>query len=190
MMDNAQQAASGIEYVASARARNLRITIRPDCSVTVTVPRRVSRHQVEEFVAARRQWIEKHVAKFRQSRPRDLQAPPLSALDLTQAQTELFARLESFARAHALVYRRAGFRMQKSLWGSCSTRGNISLNIHLVRLPRHLQDYVLLHELTHLRHHNHGKAFWGELDRYCAGNAKMLAKELRNYSMLLGDRQL
>ena len=44
-------------------------------------------------------------------------------------------------------------------WGSCSARSNINLNLNIVRLPKALQDYVLLHELCHLRHQDHGHGF-------------------------------
>lgn len=180
------QATVDIRYVASTRAKNLRITIRPDCTVTVTIPRRATKTQVQEFVASRRDWIAKHVTKFRQRRPKDLPAVDLSAADLRQAQDRIFARLESFSREHSLPYRRAAFRCQKTKWGSCcATTRSISLNINMTMLPEHLQDYLLLHELTHLDHPNHSPAFWAQLDSYCAGRAKRLSKELKTYPLIL-----
>lgn len=175
-----------ITYVASPRARNLRVTLRPDCSITVTIPRRASKREVQEFVESRRTWIQKHLARLKQRRPKDLPAADLSALNLTQAQTELFTRLESFAKQHNLPYRRAAFRCQKSKWGSCcKTHRSISLNINMLTLPAHLQDYLMLHELTHLNHPNHSPAFWAELNRYCSGKAKSLSKELKDYPITL-----
>jgi predicted metal-dependent hydrolase len=185
------QAIADIRYVASARAKNLRITIRPDCTVTVTIPRRATKQQVQEFVASRQDWIAKHITKFRRRQPKDLPVADLSKIDLCQAQDTIFARLEAFSKQHGLDYRRAAFRCQKTKWGSCcaSTR-SISLNINMTMLPEHLQDYLLLHELTHLKHPNHSPAFWAELDRYCAGHAKRLSKELKTYPlMLIGSKE-
>ena len=68
----------------------------------------------------------------------------------------------------------------KTRWGSCSSVNNINLNIHLMRLPEHLIDYVILHELAHTIHKNHGKGFWQTLDKF-SGNARLLAKEMRQY---------
>ncbi|MHC5088067.1 MAG: M48 metallopeptidase family protein, partial [Planctomycetota bacterium] len=82
--------------------------------------------------------------------------------------------------------RRAAFRCQKTKWGSCSNQNNISLNINIAFLPEHLQDYILLHELCHIRHMNHSKAFWAQLDEYCGGKAKEYAKELKTHPMKIG----
>ncbi|MCK4466289.1 MAG: M48 family metallopeptidase, partial [Bacteroidales bacterium] len=67
-------------------------------------------------------------------------------------------------------------------WGSCSSRNNINLNLHIMRLPEKLADYIILHELTHTVHKNHGKKFWSLLTEF-TGDGKGLAKELRNYDI-------
>jgi predicted metal-dependent hydrolase len=183
---DSQAAEYTIRYVSSARARNLRITIRPDCSVAVTIPRRASKPQVQEFVASRHAWIQKHLSKFKQRQPKHLSDVELSKTDIRQAQSRLFEKLESFSRRHQLPYKKAAFRCQKTKWGSCcKTTGSISLNINMVKLPEHLQDYLLLHELTHLLHPNHSPAFWKQLDSYCSGKAKLLSKELKTYPINL-----
>lgn len=180
-----------IKYVSSARARNLRITLRPDCSITVTAPKRVSKRQLQEFVASRHAWIQKHLTKFKQRQPKDVPSVDLSQLDIKQAQSQIFERLKSFAEQHNLPYRKAAFRCQKSKWGSCcKTNRSISLNINMILLPPHLQDYLLLHELTHLNHPNHSPAFWSQLNSYCAGKAKCLSKELKTYPLTLIRPQL
>lgn len=72
----------------------------------------------------------------------------------------------------------------KSRWGSCSRKNNINLSIHLMRLPDHLVDYVILHELAHTVHHNHSKRFWTLLDKVTS-DAKSLDKELRKYRIAI-----
>ncbi|MCK5074673.1 MAG: M48 family metallopeptidase, partial [Bacteriovoracaceae bacterium] len=103
--------------------------------------------------------------------------------ELIKAQKYLFSRLDHFSNIYNFPYNRAVFRCQKTKWGSCSNKNNINLNINIAFLPRELQDYILLHELCHIRHKNHSKEFWNELDRYVGGRAKEMSKELRKYRM-------
>ena len=114
---------------------------------------------------------------------RESDQPELSRDELNAAQGRLFARLEHFSQKYNLSYNKAAFRCQKTKWGSCSSQNNISLNINIAFLPEPLQDYLLLHELCHIRHKNHGKEFWAQLDHYCGGKAKVFAKELRTHRM-------
>ncbi len=99
-----------------------------------------------------------------------------------EAYQHLVPRLHELARLYGYTYRKVFLKNLKTRWGSCSAAGNINLNIHLMMLPDHLIDYVLLHELAHTRHKNHGPAFWEELQK-TTGNAKKLDKELNNYQI-------
>lgn len=177
-----------IFYVHSGRARRLRLTLKPDLSVRVTVPEGVSMDKAKAFVASHHDWIQTHRRKIAHQRHSAPLVPPpidLKTLDLRGGQDELFRRLEGFSKQHDLPYRRAAFRCQKTLWGSCSHRRHISLNINILLLPPHLQDYILLHELTHIRHPNHSRAFWAELDGFCGGRAKTMRSELKQYRIYL-----
>lgn len=148
----------------------------------MTVPRRGSLEEAQRFVASKQKWIKTHLERMaRQRRER----PPLDLqkIDLKKAQHTLFDRLAHFSALHNLPYRHAAFRCQKTKWGSCSSQNTISLNINIAFLPEHLQDYILLHELTHVRHKNHSGKFWAELDRYCGGRAKVMSRELKTHIM-------
>ncbi|MEW5982899.1 MAG: SprT family zinc-dependent metalloprotease [Acidobacteriota bacterium] len=83
------------------------------------------------------------------------------------AAREIPARLAELARLHGFTYAAVAVRNQRSRWGSCSPAGRISLNWRLVQLPATVADYVLLHELAHLRHLNHGVRFWRAVERMC-----------------------
>ena len=72
-----------------------------------------------------------------------------------------------FAAQHQLIVRRVSVRNQKSRWGSCSRKGTISLNWRLVQSPPFVLDYIILHELMHLRHMNHSTRYWREVQRVC-----------------------
>ncbi len=98
-----------------------------------------------------------------------------------EAKAFLPGRLAWLAREHGFVFSGVAIKNLKSRWGSCSSSGNINLNLHLMRLPDHLIDYVLLHELCHTVEHNHGEGFWRLLDAACGGKAKELDGEMRSH---------
>ena len=76
------------------------------------------------------------------------------------------------------------YRSMKSRWGSCSPSDNISLNTALAMLPRELIEYVIIHELSHIKHKNHSKNFWSLVERYIP-KYKQHRKELRKYEIFL-----
>jgi predicted metal-dependent hydrolase len=90
--------------------------------------------------------------------------------------------IQGLAKYHNLPYGRLTVRNNKTRWGSCSRVNNISLNIHLMRLPQHLCEYIILHELCHTVHKHHQKAFWQYLNQLTGGRARELDKELNRFS--------
>jgi len=97
-----------------------------------------------------------------------------------EAKAFLPARVKELAELHGFVYQSVFVKKLKSKWGSCSSVGNINLNIWLMLLPDYLIDYIILHELAHTREHNHGAGFWKLLDQITSGNARQLDKEMKN----------
>lgn len=101
------------------------------------------------------------------SPPREDYRPVLEPLMRACAVRELPARLLALASAHGLVVARVTVRNQRSRWGSCSRDGNIALNWRLLQMPQDVCEYVLLHELMHLRQPNHSARFWAEVEAAC-----------------------
>ena len=99
-----------------------------------------------------------------------------------EAKEYLPQRTEQLAAQHGLTYRGVTVKNIISRWGSCSAKNHINLNIHLIRLPQHLSDYVILHELAHTVHKNHKELFWLKLDVLTGGKSKQLDKELKQYN--------
>jgi len=81
------------------------------------------------------------------------------------------------ANRYDFLYNKVTIKHNAINWGSCSAKGNINLNLNIVRLPRVLQDYILLHELCHLRHHDHGHGFHLLLEHVCTDNLLKLVDE-------------
>ena len=83
------------------------------------------------------------------------------------ARERLIPRLTELARQHGLAFTRVSIRGQRSRWGSCSRAGAIALNFRLVQMPPAVCDYVLIHELMHLKQQNHGPRFWALVEAAC-----------------------
>ena len=97
-----------------------------------------------------------------------------------EAKKYLPARVAYFAQQFGFNYQKVVVKKASTRWGSCSYQNNINLNLHLMRLPAHLRDYVILHELAHTIEKNHGPRFWALLDKI-SGNAYGLDKEMKKY---------
>lgn len=97
-----------------------------------------------------------------------------------EAKIYLPKRLKELAEKHGFKFQDVSIKNTKTRWGSCSFANNINLNLHLMRVPEHLIDYVLLHELAHTVEKNHGDKFWSLLEK-CYPNSKKADKEMNNY---------
>jgi hypothetical protein len=101
------------------------------------------------------------------------------------ARCELSVCTAQLAAQHDLTVRRITIRNQRSRWGSCSRRGTISLNWRLIQAPAYVRDYIILHELMHLREHNHSDRFWKQVEAVCP-DYEVAAKWLKQHRELLG----
>jgi len=99
-----------------------------------------------------------------------------------EAKVFLPQRVRELAKEHQFKYRSVHIKNAKTRWGSCSYDNKINLNLHLMRIPEHLRDYVILHELCHTVVKNHSKAFWDLLDKV-SGDARGLDKQLNDWQI-------
>lgn len=148
----------------SPRARHLRITVKTDGMVLVTVPARMSERTGHAFAERKREWIEKALAKVR-NRPKPICAVPKGntrdyASYKDTALSLVTSRLEHFNVTYGFAWNRVTIKNTSSRWGSCSKQGNLNFSYRLLFLPQELSDYVVVHELCHLEELNHSPAFW------------------------------
>ena len=170
-------------FERSKRAKHVNISVKPFEGVHVAVPDGLSFKKAEEFVNAKTDWIQRHLGRMKQYEEEKKIASDASVdIDRTKAKRKLTRRLKYLAGKHGFTYNRVFIRNQKTRWGSCSHKNNISLNTKLVKLPDELMDYVILHELVHTRVKDHSNDFWAELNSL-VGNGKGMALRLREYGV-------
>lgn len=146
------------------------LEISPRSEVILRVPKRAGEDSIRAFFDGKSKWLEKHLAMIKE-RGRDV---PLGK-DLTdkemrelkaEAKDFIAQRVKHFAEVMGTAYKSVSIRCQKTRWGSCSAKKNLSFNCLLLLLPSELLDYVVVHELCHLKHMNHSQAFWSEVEKF------------------------
>jgi predicted metal-dependent hydrolase len=154
-----------VYFVRHRRARRYLLRVDHDGRVRVTIPRGGSRREAAAFVNRHLDWIARERARLTPSaltfEERHVQRQ--------QARRELPARLVELAAEHGLTVARVSIRNQRTRWGSCGRDGHISLNWRLILMPPEVRDYVLVHELMHLRRLDHSRAYWRLLAAACPG---------------------
>ena len=173
----------------STKARRISIRVHPVRGVTVSVPYMVPYMAAEAFFKLKRQWIIECIERQKQ-KYKDVRS--LSQEDIEQmrcqAKAEIPARLSDLAARYGFIYNKVTIKNNSSNWGSCSIRNNININLKIVRLPSVLQDYILLHELCHLRHHDHGHAFHLLLEHLLTDNTMKLMAEGDEYARMIAAK--
>ncbi|MFC2011103.1 M48 family metallopeptidase [Chloroflexota bacterium] len=170
-------------FERSHRAKRVSISVIPSKGVRVAVPDRVSFNKATEFVYTKTGWIKLQLQKMKQyEKIHSFTSGSSDDIDKIKAKSMLTERLKYLAEIHGFTYNRVFIRNQRTRWGSCSAKNNISLNMKLIRLPDEFIDYVLLHELVHTCKKDHSKLFWIEMDKL-VGNGKKISSRLRNYSI-------
>jgi len=153
-----------IEYALkiSKRARRLRLAIYCDGSFVVTAPRNVSENIIEQVIIKKSQWIIGKLEYFRKF-PGD-RVVISSKKDYAEHKDRALAlareRVGYFNKVYGFKFNKIAIKNQKTRWGSCSRKGNLNFNYKIALLPERLADYIIVHELCHLKEFNHSPNFW------------------------------
>lgn len=151
--------------VIRSERKTVSLEISRDGEVLVRAPRRMPTSQIERFVQDKQAWLEKHLQKQT--------ARPLLPL-LTQAEVQTLAELARqelptlvayYAEQLGVSYGRVTVRAQHTRWGSCSSKGNLNFNCLLMLTPPSVREYIVVHELCHLKEMNHSARFWEQVAR-------------------------
>lgn len=150
--------------------------------VRVTAPRWVPKRMIDAFVSARRDWIEKSIAGIATDPARFVLKG--SRADYKEhkeaARALVMDRLAHFAPLVGVAFNRVSIRNTARRWGSCSGKKNLNFHYKIVFLPSHLADYLIVHELSHIKEMNHSADFWNAV-RSIVPSADENASQLRKW---------
>lgn len=153
-----------IDYTlkVSRRAKRMRLAIYCDGNFVVTVPQNINENIIEKFILKKSQWIINKLEYFknisgqvfRRSGKKEYKEYKDRALSLAEKRIDYFNSVYSFK------FNKINIKNQKTRWGSCSKKGNLNFNYKIALLPERLADYIIVHELCHLKEFNHSRKFW------------------------------
>lgn len=163
----------------SPLSKGIRFSVSTSGRLQMSVPKYTSDFLAKRFLNSNRQMIREKlpIKDPSMQRTRDYQKKIL----MKKAKEYLPYRLEYYAKLYGYSYEKCRLTHANTRWGSCSSNRTISLNIGLMKVPEKLRDYVILHELAHLNHMDHSKAFWAEVGLHDK-NYKMHEKKLKMFS--------
>lgn len=165
----------------STRARSMRIVIHHDGSMVVIIPRNGTEKHAEEFILTKSLWIEKVLKKVLKNHKHVVKHTQEEITEYTkQVEAFVFNKLLYFNQTYGFAWKKIAVKNVSSRWGSCSSKGNIYFNYKLVLLPEHLVDYIVVHELCHLRECNHSVRFWALVEKTIP-DYKERRRELRRW---------
>ncbi len=152
---------NNIEIIKSKR-KTFSLEIKQDGRVICRAPDFARKEETDSFIISHKEWIERNLHQIKKSN--NCQLPKFSADELKilkmKAENYIPDRVGFWAEKIGVNYNRIFFKFQKTRWGSCSSKGNLNFNCLLMLTDETLIDYVIVHELCHLKYMNHSKSFW------------------------------
>jgi predicted metal-dependent hydrolase len=168
------------------RSKRLKLIIRSDASIVVSAPARMSEKRASKFLLEKADWILERIEFFqKQNKGKQIKTTKKDYLKQKEkARTLILQKLEELNKFYKFRYNRISIRNQKTRWGSCSRKGNLNFNYRIIYLPEKLANYIIVHELCHLREMNHSSRFWNLVAKTFPAH-KLLRKELKKESLTL-----
>ena len=153
--------------VIRSRRRTMALEVTRDASIVVRAPSRASDDAIASFVASHELWLKRALERRRAhnaAHPEPTEAE--RAALIARAKTELPPRVAHWSAIMGLKPSGVKITSARTRFGSCSVKNSLCFSWYLMRYPDAAIDYVVVHELAHIHHHNHSPAFYALVERY------------------------
>lgn len=168
----------------SRRAKRMRLAVYCDGSVVVTTPFGINQTIIEKFIADKKQWLTDKINFFKSVDSKSIRT--FSQDDYLKHKDEalqiVLNRIKAFNKKVVFSYNAINIKNHKTRWGSCSKNRNLNFNYKIVFLPKKQQDYIIVHELCHLKEFNHSRKFWSMVEKIMPDYLE-IKNELRNHEL-------
>jgi hypothetical protein len=159
-----------VDYLVkkSKRAKRLRLAIYCDGSFVVTAPNGLDTIKIENYILQKAEWVlEKlRIMKKRSHNPVFTKRSDKEYLELRDGALMMAQKkVDRFNKVYGFKFNQIAIKNQKTRWGSCSKKGNLNYNYKIALLPEKSADYIIVHELCHLKEFNHSRKFWNLVER-------------------------
>ena len=155
--------------VRRTKRKSATIKITADMQIVVYVPLYVSDNEIERMVISKSKWIDEHMLKVQSTIDERSKLEKITFEQIKeladQAVEYIPKRVKYYAEKENFIYNKITIKNLVSRWGSCSTKGNLNFNCLLMLTPDYVIDYIVVHELCHLREMNHSEKFWAEVEK-------------------------
>lgn len=146
--------------------KTLAITITQEGNLLIKAPLKMQDREIERFLRQKRYWIYKQAKRVKEAASHRIYRSEDEIRHLReQAREVLTQKTDYYKVLLGVEYQRIRIGDQKTRWGSCSSKGTISYNWHLILMPEQIMDYVVVHELCHLLEMNHSWQFWEKVEK-------------------------
>ncbi|MBO5433549.1 MAG: M48 family metallopeptidase [Clostridia bacterium] len=154
------------KIIRSSR-KTVSIQVDTDCNITVRAPYKISEREIEEFVSDKKEWLEKAVLKqMNRNRNKKEYTDDEIKILREKAKTVLPEKVKYYSSIMDVYPKSIKINSAKKRYGSCSGENNINFSLFLMDKDERFIDYVVVHELAHIKHHNHSKAFYGFIESF------------------------
>ena len=153
--------------IKKSKRKSVSIEIKPDLTVIVRAPLFLSDNTIKRLVSQKNDWIDKKIKQIENKNSVLLPTFSEKEIKLLREKTRVLItpKAEYYAKILGVSFNKLSVKKQRSIWGSCSAKQNINFNLLLCLCPDNVVDYIVVHELCHLKELNHSKKFWYEVEK-------------------------
>ena len=171
------------EYkVIRSNRKTLAIQVTSDCEIIVRAPYGISDDRIDSFLHDKKLWLEKAVTKQMQISKNKKDYSPDDIEALRQKAKKYFPSLvEYYSEIMQLYPTAVKINSAKTRYGSCSGKNSLNFSLYLMGKDPRFIEYVVVHELAHIKHHNHSKAFYELIERYMPDYKERIRLGVHNY---------